>query len=122
MAYETKRWTALWVALCVIVLAGAPAAMSQPLQAIGADGAVMVGPAPVGAKTARAARGLHIPQDRRVSFNYYMTDGGGFRWDIQHYGTVGSGTNNAFSGAMYCHVNGTNVQSTGFGWVNKAVA
>ena len=37
--------------------------------------------------------GLHLPQGRNVNFTYSMTDGAGFRWDIQYYGTVGQGTN-----------------------------
>ena len=63
---------------------------------------------------------LHIPQGRRVSFTHYMTDGGGFRWDIQYYGTVGSGTNSAFSGGMYLQIGGSNVRSSGYGWLNAA--
>ena len=65
-------------------------------------------------------RALHIPQGRRVSFTHYMTDGGGFRWDIQYYGTVGSGTSSAFSGGMYLQVGGSNIRSSGYGWLNAA--
>jgi len=55
MAFQAKRGTAVWVALCVIVLAGAPAAMSKTGPFIAVDGAVMAGPAPAGAESAPAA-------------------------------------------------------------------
>ena len=65
--------------------------------------------------------GLHIPQGQRVNFTpLAMTDGAGFPWDIQHYGTVASGMNSVYSGAMYCQIGGTNVPSMGWGWMNKA--
>ena len=76
---------------------------------------------PAGPKGAKAGKGgLHIPRTRAVSFTRVMMDGGGYRWDIQSYGTVGNGTNNTYSGGMYCQVNGTRVRSTGQGWVNAA--
>ena len=65
---------------------------------------------------------LHITRARPVSFRsyYVMTDGGGYRWDFKYYGSIYRGTNNAFSGAMYCHVNGANFQTPNYaGWVNK---
>ncbi len=67
-----------------------------------------------------AAHGLHIPQGNRINFNYNMSDGAGFRWDIQYYGTIGQGTNNAFSGCMYLQINNSGLQPRGAGWVNKA--
>ena len=74
------------------------------------------GPPPKGAKG-----GLHIKRARMVGFNWQMTDGAGYRWDIQRYGSVGSGTNNAYSGGMYCRINGTNVRSNNNqGWTNAA--
>ena len=66
---------------------------------------------------------LHIKRARAISLRGYhvMTDGGGYRWDLQYYGNVYQGTNNAYSGAMYCHINGSNFQAPNYaGWVNKA--
>jgi len=65
---------------------------------------------------------LHIKRARPVSFRsyYVMTDGGGYRWDLQYYGNIYQGTNGAYSGAMYCHINGSNFQAPNYaGWVNK---
>ena len=64
--------------------------------------------------------GLHIPQGRQVSFTYTLNDGGGYRWDIQYYGTIGQGTNYAYSGGLYCQINGSNIHSSGRGWINQA--
>jgi len=66
---------------------------------------------------------LHIKRARAISLRGYhiMTDGGGYRWDLQYYGNVYQGTSNAYSGAMYCHINGSNFQAPNYqGWVNKA--
>jgi len=50
-----------------------------------------------------------------------MNDGGGYRWDLQYYGNVYRGTPYAYSGGMYCHINGSNVQANNrSGWRNKA--
>ena len=76
------------------------------------------GPAAAPAQTGKG--GLHIPQGRQIGFTHYMTDGAGFRWDIQYYGNVGSGTNNAYGSGMYCRINGSNTQSNGQGWANAA--
>jgi len=62
--------------------------------------------------------GLHLPQGKSVNFTYNMTDGAGFRWDIQYYGTVGQGTNNAYGGGLYLQVGGASVNSNGQGWAN----
>jgi hypothetical protein len=64
--------------------------------------------------------GLHVPQARTVNFDFSMTDGAGFTWNIQTYGSVGSGTNNAYGGGMYLHVNNNNLMSRGQGWSNEA--
>lgn len=61
---------------------------------------------------------LHIPPTNRVNFNYQMNDGGGFNWDIQYYGTVGCGTNNAYSQGMYLMLNGNQIGSNGYGYLN----
>jgi hypothetical protein len=42
-------------------------------------------------------------------------------WDLQYYGSVYRGTPYAYSGGMYCHVNGSNVRANNStGWRNKA--
>jgi len=64
--------------------------------------------------------GLHIPRTRRVSFTAYLHDGAGFRWDLQYQLNVGSGTNYAYGGGLYCRVHGSNVTSNGMGWMNAA--
>ncbi len=102
------------VAAVVVVLTAAAPGQGQVVAE------AVVGLAGGGPPSGTARKGgLHLPQGRNVSFNYVMTDGGGFRWDIQYYGTVAQGTNYAYSGGMYCQVNGSNVRSnTGQGWVN----
>ncbi len=64
--------------------------------------------------------GLHIPRTRRVSFTTYLHDGAGYRWDLQYQLNVGSGTNYAYGGGLYCRVHGSNVTSNGMGWMNAA--
>jgi len=77
------------------------------------------GAAPAGA-AGKKKGGLHIPQGRQISFTYTLNDGGGYRWDIQYYGTIGQGTNYAYSGGLYCQINGSNIHSSGRGWINQA--
>ena len=111
-----KRSTRM--AVCAMVLslsAWAPCAAARLIRPVGP---VPTGPPP-GVKGGAKA-GLHIPQGRTVSFTYTMNDGAGFRWDIQYYGTIGQGTNYAYSGGLYCQVNGSNVHSGGRGWMNAA--
>lgn len=64
-------------------------------------------------------KGLHVPNRQSISFTRTLTDGGGYQWDIQYYGSVYRGTNYAYSGGMYCHVNGSNVRSPNSrGWMD----
>jgi len=67
---------------------------------------------------------VHLKNEGSVSFSsgyYKMKDGGGYMWDLQYYGSVYRGTPYAYSGGMYCHVNGSNVQANNrVGWRNKA--
>ena len=107
-----KRLGGVLSALCYLLSVGAAVGLSRVLPVPQPGGA--------GGPPTRSTAGLHLPQARRVSFTYHLTDGAGFRWDVQYYGTVGSGTNSAFSGAMYCRVNGSNVRSSGTGWVSAA--
>jgi hypothetical protein len=104
-----------------VLLAAASAAPARIMAARAMVALPGAAPAPAagGGAGGKAARGLHLPRTRQVGFNYQMTDGAGFRWDIQYYGTVGSGTNNAYSGGMYCQVNGNQVRSSGQGWVSQ---
>jgi hypothetical protein len=106
---------ALLAGALAAVLAAAPG--GAELRAVGIQPLPAALPAAGGA-TERS--GLHLPKNRQISFNYVMTDGGGFRWDIQYYGTVGQGTNYAYSGGMYCQVSGSNVRTnTGHGCLNR---
>jgi len=94
--------------------------IAQPQVIMG--GRVFVGGRPGGTEPGASVKndktGLHLPQGRNVNFTYNMTDGAGFRWDIQYYGTVGQGTNYAYSGGLYLQVDGASVHSSGLGWAN----
>ena len=83
----------------------------------------MLPPPPVAAaQVAKPAgpTGLHIPQTKRANFTYQVNDGASFKWDIQYYGSIGRGTKYAYSGGLYCQINGSNVSGNGVGWINKA--
>ncbi|MGB2820263.1 MAG: hypothetical protein WBF17_04735, partial [Phycisphaerae bacterium] len=70
------------------------------------------------AAAASGPKGLHIAQRQPVNFTYTINDGAGFRWDIQYYGTIGQGTNYAYSGGLYLQINGSSVHSNGKGWMS----
>ena len=62
-------------------------------------------------------KGVHLKSARTVSLRggyYIMSDGGGYRWDLQYYGNVYRGQDYAYSGAMYCQVNGSNVRAANY--------
>jgi len=105
-------------AVCLSILAMlTPTAPAQ----MAIQGAMMVarpGAAGPSASVKNSKSGLHIPQGRSVNFTYTMNDGTGFRWDIQYYGTIGQGTNYAYSGGLYLQINGSSVHSNGRGWIN----
>lgn len=107
-------------AACLLALMGSLHGQMKPVAA----GRIMVANGPVapggGGRAASDKTGLHIPQGRNVNFTYTLTDGGGYRWDIQYYGTIGQGTNYAFSGGLYLQINGSSVHSSGRGWINEA--
>jgi len=67
-----------------------------------------------------ADKDLHIPAGRSVGWNWYVTDGAGFRWDINSYGTVNDGTNDAYDGGMQLQVNGSSYSWGSSGKLNKA--
>jgi len=105
----------LWLAAASVlggVAMGQRVLIAQP----GGPGGPPAGP---GGNPAGPA-GLHVPNGQRINFNYNMTDGGGFLWDLQYYGTIGQGTNYAYGGGMYCQVNNCGIQPRGQGWANKA--
>lgn len=105
--------------LAAALLSAISAVTAQPLALRGARIAM---PVPGGAASLLGPAALHIKPAKAVSFRsyYIMMDGGGYRWDLQYYGNVYQGTNGAFSGAMYCHINGSNFQAPNYaGWVNK---
>ncbi len=76
------------------------------------------------AVSAGEPQGLHVKKASNINFNngyHVMTDGGGFRWDIQHYGTVYNGSNYAYCGGMYFQLNGSNFRvRNNTGIANKA--
>jgi len=100
----TRRHSCLTMLTCAAALA--IAALAAPPRAAAAD------------KT-----DWHIKRKSQIRFSsyYVMNDGAGYRWDIQYYGSVYRGTTYAYSGGMYCQVNGSNVQANNQqGWVNEA--
>lgn len=116
MDWRRYRMAAGGAAIWSLIGFLAPSAAPGPIaRIVGAR----VGPAG-GGPPADDKSGLHIPPGRNVSFTYNMTDGAGFRWDIQYYGTVGQGTNYVYSGGLYLQVDGTSVHSNGMGWANPA--
>ena len=116
MKTTTLHRTVTAAAVLAVLLLAAPDAPGE-LRAMrmpnvdGVAGAAPTGPA-----------ALHIKRAKNVSFRsyYIMNDGGGYRWDLQYYGNIYQGTSGAYSGAMYCHINGSNFQAPNYaGWVNK---
>ncbi len=110
-----SRKTITTAAMVTVLLGGIASAQPEQLIMI-APGAAPTGPLP-------GPAALHIKRARAISLRGYhiMTDGGGYRWDFQYYGSVYRGTNNAYAGAMYCRINGSNFRAPGYaGWVNKA--
>ena len=77
--------------------------------------ALVLAPAAFGADD-----GLHIPAGRSVGWNWYVTDGAGYKWDINSYGTVNDGTNDAYDGGMQLQVNGSSYSWGSSGKLNKA--
>ncbi len=63
--------------------------------------------------------GLHIPQGKTVNFDYPMTDGGGFSWQISYNGSVNNAGNSAYGNGMQMQVNNSGSGSSK-GWVNAA--
>lgn len=108
---------------CAAALAAALGLANAAAQGQGLRGrqAFLPPDAAAGAEAVKgSSAGLHIPQGKTINFEYSLTDGGGFVWNLQPYGSVGSGTNNAYSGAMYLHINGNNVMARGQGWASEA--
>jgi len=62
-------------------------------------------------------KGVHVKSAGTVSLRggyYIMVDGGGYRWDLQYYGNVYKGQDYAYTGAMYCQVNGSNIRAANY--------
>ncbi|MCP4374991.1 MAG: HEAT repeat domain-containing protein [bacterium] len=91
----------------------------QPSMTPNSDAAKAASSLPSGNPTS-----VHLKKHGKISFNrgyYKMTDGGGYLWDLQSYGNVYHGTPYAYSGGMYCHINGSNLRAGGnTGWRNRA--
>ena len=64
--------------------------------------------------------GLHIARNKPVTFTRILNDGAGYRWDIQQYGSIGQGTNGAYSGGLCLYVGGSRLIFGGSGWSNAA--
>ena len=110
------------VAATVLVCLWIPGTAAGQAKVLRGRVTIGAGPVPSPAGVARNAKtDLHIPQGRRVnSWNHQMSDGAGYRWDIQSPGTVGSGTDNAYGGGMYCLINKATVQWNGNAWLSAA--
>lgn len=116
MVPSDPRRAALPLGMVMLAIVAVPlCAHGQPMVAV-AQRIAAPGGAPAADTTGKG--GLHLPQGRRVSFTYTLTDGAGYRWDIQYYGTIGQGTNYAYSGGLYCQINGSNIHSNGRGWAS----
>ncbi|HHH75796.1 MAG TPA: hypothetical protein ENL03_02070 [Phycisphaerae bacterium] len=64
---------------------------------------------------------LHIPKSKAINLTYTLTDSEAQRWDIQYYGSIGSGTNNAYGQGLYLMIGGSNFRANNNqGWANKA--
>ena len=50
--------------------------------------------------------GLHLARGKPVTFTRILSDGAGYRWDIQQYGSIGQGTSGAYSGGPCLYVGG----------------
>ena len=106
-----------------------PAALAAGWVAAGARARLFAWIAPVpppppptrsGPPPKRGKAGLHITGGKVTSFPYTRSDGAGYRWDIQPYGTVGVGTDRAYSGGLYLYVNSSRLSFSGQGRLNAA--
>jgi len=89
---------------------------------------VIVGPAPpqpaapavrgAGSKPGKA--GLHIASKKQASFPMVLTDGAGYQWDIQRYGSINRGTSGAYSGGLCLYVGSSRLIFNGQGWISAA--
>ena len=70
------------------------------------------------AAAGRGQAGLHIPTGQPVSFNHYLTDGEGFQWDFNAYGSVDEGTNYCYSSGMMLRA-GNDVFRAGSAWQDE---
>ncbi|MFW6132264.1 MAG: hypothetical protein ACOC8F_00090 [Planctomycetota bacterium] len=96
-------------AATLLGLAAGPARGEKPIAVLGlVRAAGRVTPAAGG----ETVKGLHLSPQRRVGLAHVLTDGAGFRWDIQQYGTVGNGTNNAYGHGMFCQISGNTVRAS----------
>jgi len=107
--------------VCVLCLVLLPA-YAQP---VAARIAMPMRPVASGGSSAAPKGRVHIKRGRQINFRstsyHIMNDGGGYRWDVQYYGSVYRGTDYAYyGGAMYLQIYETNFQSPNYsGWTNK---
>ncbi|MFW6061684.1 MAG: hypothetical protein ACOC93_02645, partial [Planctomycetota bacterium] len=60
-------------------------------------------------------QGLHLSPEKELNFTHTLTDGGGYRWDLNNGGGVGNGTSNVFSNGMYCQVDNSSIRAN-YAW------
>ncbi len=81
---------------------------------------VLLAIASVAAVAGAQTTGIHISDGKSQSFVWTVTDGHGYRWDINHNGTVGDGTSDAYDGGMRIDVNNSSFSWGRNGQMNKA--
>lgn len=64
--------------------------------------------------------GLHLKGSKTVNLEHRMSDGGGYVWDIESYGSVDSGSNNAYSRGMYMYLQAGGSGRSGLSFNNQA--
>lgn len=109
------------IALVAATLVAAGAAYSQQFvrPQIVQPQMVMLADSGAPAGQVDAKSGVHIT-GKPVSLPYQLNDGGSFMWDVQSGGTIGSGTNNAYSQGLYLMIGGNYIRNNGGATLNAA--
>jgi len=116
---EAKReGSTLSLAALVLAWAAHEAAGQLVQVAVPAPMPPRAAPAPDAGQAKRGKAGLHLPANKRISLPWVVTDGAGYRWDIQQYGSVNQGTNGAYSGGLCLYVGGSRLSFSSQGWTN----
>jgi len=73
------------------------------------------------AMAAPPVKDLHVRKSKSINLTHTLTCGDAKRWDIQYYGSIGSGTSNAYGQGLYLMINGSNFRSgNNQAWSNAA--